>query len=101
MIVDGIFSLYCEKLCSFYDLKVFVDVPSEVRLTRRMERNIERYGRTAEFEIEQYYEKVKPMHDKYVEPCKTKADFIFSFEEKTERSIVSFLAALETAISTK
>lgn len=101
LIVDGIFSLYYEKLCSFYDLKVFVDVPSEIRLARRMERNIERYGRTAEFEIEQYYEKVKPMHEKYVEPCKKKADFVFSFEEKTERSIVSFLAALETAFSTK
>lgn len=82
LIVDGIFSLHNEALRNLYDLKVFVDVEPDVRLARRMLRNMERYGRTAEFEIEQYFGKVRPMHEKYVEPCKKYADLILPFYEK-------------------
>lgn len=88
LIVDGIFSLYHEELRSLYDLKVFVDVPSDVRLARRMLRNIKRYGRTAEFEIQQYFEKVKPMHEKYVEPCRVWADMVISSEKKNEKELL-------------
>lgn len=87
LIVDGIFSFHHEALRSMYDLKVYVDVPSDVRLARRMLRNIKRYGRTAEFEIQQYFEKVKPMHEKYVEPCREYADMVLSFENSEESRI--------------
>ncbi len=83
IIVDGIFSLYWEELRNLYDIRVFLDVPSDVRLLRRMTRNVKRYGRTEEFEKEQFYETVKPMHDRYVEPCKKYADIILPFEEKS------------------
>ena len=46
LIVDGIFSFYHEELRSLYDLKIYVDVPSDIRLARRMLRNMKRYGRT-------------------------------------------------------
>ena len=87
LIVDGIFSLHKEELQNLYDLKIFVDVPADVRLARRMLRNIERYGRTAHFEVEQYFDKVKPMHEKYVEPCKKHADFLLSMENGVEKLI--------------
>jgi len=87
LIVDGIFSFFHEEVRKLYDLKVFVDVPSEVRLERRMLRNIKRYGRTAEFEIQQYFEKVKPMHEKYVEPCREWADMVLPFKEKKKEDL--------------
>lgn len=95
IIVDGIFSLYEEELCQLYDLKVFVDVPSEQRLARRMGRNMERYGRTKEFEVEQYEQKVKPMHDLYVEPCKEKADLVLSFQKKNKKELKPLIALLK------
>ena len=87
LIVDGIFSLHQEELRKLYDLTLYVDVPSDVRLARRMLRNIERYGRTAEFEIEQYFQKVKPMHEKYVEPCRKYSDMVLQFERKEKQEI--------------
>lgn len=68
-------------------MKVFVDVDSDVRLARRMLRNLDRYDRTPEFEVEQYFDKVKPMHQKYVEPCKEYADVIMPFYENSKKSI--------------
>ena len=96
LIVDGIFSLYHEELRNLYDLKVYVDVPSDLRLARRMLRNIKRYGRTAEFEIEQYFEKVKPMHEKYVEPCKKWADMVVPFDEKKSEGFSSLFEKIRT-----
>lgn len=87
LIVDGIFSLYHEELRKLYDLKVYVDVSSDTRLARRMLRNMKRYGRKAEFEIQQYFEKVKPMHEKYVEPCREYADMLIPFETNEESQI--------------
>lgn len=95
LIVDGIFSFHHEALRSMYDLKVYVDVPSDVRLARRMLRNIKRYGRTAEFEIQQYFEKVKPMHEKYVEPCREYADMVLSFENSEESRIDNLVRKLK------
>lgn len=90
LIVDGIFSLYKEELRKLYDLSVFVDVPSDIRLARRMLRNMNRYGRTAQFEISQYFEKVKPMHELYVEPCKKRADYRLDFERQDSEEMAAF-----------
>ena len=95
LIVDGIFSLYQEELRKLYDLTVYVDVPSDVRLARRMLRNIHRYGRTAEFEIEQYFEKVKPMHEKYVEPCKNLSDMILHFEKREQQEVTILIEKIK------
>lgn len=95
LIVDGIFSFYHEDLRNLYDWKVYVDVPSDVRLARRMIRNIERYGRSAEFEIQQYFEKVKPMHEKYVEPCRKYADRIITFESKRDETVTTLLSKIK------
>jgi uridine kinase len=82
IIVDGIFSFFHEELRNLYDFKIFLDVPSDLRFARRMLRNIKRYGRSPEFEAAQYFEKVKPMHERYVEPCKKYADMVLAFEKE-------------------
>ena len=95
LIVDGIFSFYHRELRDLYDLKVYVDVPADIRFARRMLRNMERYGRTAEFEMEQYFDKVRPMHEIYVEPCRQYADLILCFEERQLGSIMPLLKKIE------
>ena len=101
LIVDGIFSLHQEELCQLYDVKVFVDVPSEVRLRRRMLRNIERYGRTEEFEQKQFFEKVNPMHEKYVEPCRKLADVILPFERRDRNEISMLIEVMKKKLKNK
>ena len=101
LIVDGIFSLHQEELCRLYDVKVFVDVPSEVRLRRRMHRNIACYGRTEEFEQKQFFEKVKPMHEKYVEPCRKLADVILPFERRDRNEISMLIEVMKKKLKNK
>ena len=96
LIVDGIFSFYHRELRALYDWKVYVDVPADMRFARRMLRNMKRYGRTAEFEMEQYFDKVRPMHEKYVEPCRQYADMVLCFEEYQISSILPLLKKIES-----
>jgi uridine kinase len=86
IIVDGIFSLQ-EDLCPFYDLKIFVDVDSDVRLFRRIERDIRERGRVYEHVTQQYFEIVKPMHELYVEPTKNAADIIIPWNQPNPRMV--------------
>ena len=62
---------------SLYDATIFVAADGDVRLARRILRDIKERGRTAESIIAQYMATVKPMHRKYVSPMRKKADFIF------------------------
>ena len=56
------------------DLKVFVDAPSDLRLIRRLHRDVARRGRTVESVTTQYVETVRPMHERFVEPFRHYAD---------------------------
>lgn len=98
MIVDGIFSLYFEELRKLYDIKVYIDVDSEIRLARRIIRDTKIHKRPIEFVINQYFDKVKPMHDKYVEPCKQYADMIIPFYENSKKSIRVLIKIIEKSI---
>ena len=59
-----------------FDIKVFVDTDSDIRVLRRIVRDIKERSRTIDSVIEQYQETVKPMHDAFVEPSKKYADII-------------------------
>lgn len=94
IIVEGIFALYYENICDFYDLKIYVDAESDVRFIRRLKRDITERGRSLESVINQYLNMVKPMHDAYVEPTKRRADIIIprgGFNEKAIRVIVEYI----------
>lgn len=76
VVVEGILVLAEPKLRDQLDLKVFVDTDADVRLARRLKRDIEERGRSAESVLAQYFATVRPMHLDFVEPSKRYADLI-------------------------
>ncbi len=76
VVVDGILVLWDRALRDRFDLKIFVDTAADVRLIRRLRRDVAERGRTAESVIEQYLATVKPAHERFVEPSKRYADVI-------------------------
>lgn len=78
ILIDGIYTLYSEKLRHLIDIKIYIDADSDVRVLRRAMRDIKERGRTLESVYRQYISTVKPMHDIYVEPLKSKADIIIN-----------------------
>ncbi|MBA9088600.1 uridine kinase [Fontibacillus solani] len=76
IIVEGLFVLYDEKLRELLDIKVFVDTDSDVRILRRVLRDMEERGRSIYSIYQQYLSTVKPMHESFIEPSKKYADLI-------------------------
>ncbi len=76
IIVEGILIFADEALCSLLDVRIFIDTDADVRLIRRIRRDTKRRGRTLDSVLDQYMTTVKPMHEKYVDPSRKKADMI-------------------------
>ncbi len=76
IIVDGILIFENEELRNIMDIKVYVDTDADVRLARRILRDVRERGRSMESVISQYTTTVKPMHEQFVEPSKRYADVI-------------------------
>ncbi len=76
VIVEGILIFENKELCGLMDIKVFVDADADVRILRRIVRDVRDRGRSLESVVNQYLSTVKPMHEKYVEPSKRNADII-------------------------
>ena len=76
IIVEGILIFENPELRELMDIRIFVDTDADVRLCRRIKRDVNKRGRTMEAVIEQYQTTVKPMHEKYVEPSKKFAHIV-------------------------
>lgn len=76
IIVEGILIFASAELCDMMDLKVFVDTDADVRILRRIIRDVKSRGRTLDSVVTQYLTTVKPMHEQFVDPSKRKADLI-------------------------
>ena len=76
IIVEGILIFENEALRDLMDIRIFVDTDADVRLCRRIKRDVNKRGRTLESVLKQYQETVKPMHEKYVEPSKRYANIV-------------------------
>ena len=76
IIVEGILIFEDKELRELMDIRIFVDTDADVRLCRRIKRDVNKRGRTLESVLQQYQETVKPMHEKYVEPSKKFADIV-------------------------
>ena len=76
IIVEGILIFENEELRNLMDIRIFVDTDADVRLCRRIKRDVNKRGRTLENVLQQYQETVKPMHEKYVEPSKKYANLV-------------------------
>ena len=76
IIVEGILMFENKELRDLMDIKIFVDTDADIRICRRIKRDVNKRGRSLESVILQYQETVKPMHEKYVEPSKKHADIV-------------------------
>ena len=76
IVLEGILIFADEKLRKLMDVKIFVDTDADVRILRRVVRDVKKRGRSLDSVIEQYLTTVKPMHEAFVEPSKRNADII-------------------------
>ncbi|MFC4448334.1 uridine kinase [Halorussus aquaticus] len=76
VVLEGIFALYDEEVNEMLDIKVYVETDADVRILRRIERDVVDRGRDLEGVIDQYLSTVKPMHEQFVAPTKKRADII-------------------------
>lgn len=76
IVVEGILIFENKELCDLMDIKIFVDTDADVRILRRIVRDVRDRGRSLDSVVNQYLTTVKPMHEQFVEPSKRKADVI-------------------------
>ena len=76
IIVEGILIFQSRELCRQMDIKIYVDTDADVRILRRIVRDVRDRGRSLESVVNQYLSTVKPMHEQFVEPSKRNADII-------------------------
>ncbi|HCA71880.1 MAG TPA: uridine kinase [Ruminococcaceae bacterium] len=76
IILEGILLFANQSLLDLMDMKIYVDTDADIRLIRRLERDVKERGRNMDSVIRQYMNTVKPMHEQFVEPSKKKADII-------------------------
>jgi uridine kinase len=89
VLFEGIFSLFDQKIRDILDIKCFLHVDSDIRFTRRLHRDVKERGRSLESVIEQYYETVRPMYQKFLDPQRQYADFIVGEETDTAADILA------------
>jgi len=94
IIVEGILILQNKELRDLADIKIFVDVNSDIRFIRRLKRDIMERNRSYTSIIKQYMETVKPMHETFVEPSKIYADIIIPHGGKNEKVLNMVLTFL-------
>jgi uridine kinase len=87
IIVEGILLFVDEKLRELFDLKIFVQTESDLRVLRRLQRDLSERGRSFESAVHQYQETVRPMHEMFVEPSKQHADIIVPASRSNQKAI--------------
>lgn len=101
IIVEGILVLEDERLRDLMDIKVFVDTDADVRIIRRMMRDINERGRTLDSVIDQYINVVRPMHLQFVEPTKRYSDIIIPEGGQNHVAIDLMATKIQTVLREK
>ncbi|MCP4716672.1 MAG: uridine kinase [Deltaproteobacteria bacterium] len=96
IIVEGILIFSVKQLLPLYDLKIFLDEESDIRLLRRVQRDTRDRGRSVDLIVMQYQHHIRPMHTRFVEPAKQKADIIISPGTETNRAVQQIFEHLKT-----
>jgi uridine kinase len=94
LIVEGILALAIPRLVDTFDLRMFVDSASDIRLMRRIRRDIEERGRSLDETLSRYMRWVRPMHEAFVGPSKAQADLVVRNHRNPERAIRLLVRAL-------
>jgi uridine kinase len=95
LIVEGLFALHWEVLRGILQSRIFVNIPEDMLLARRLERDVRQRGRSPEQVLAQYHETVKPMNERYVLPTSAFADFVVSGIEPVEKLIATIRANID------
>ena len=98
LIVEGILVFVERALRDLLDIKIFVDTDADIRIFRRIRRDMEQRGRTFESIRDQYYRTVRPMHLQFVEPSKRWADLIIPEGGDNRVALDLILAKLQTVV---
>jgi uridine kinase len=99
IIVEGILIFADAALRTLFDVKIFVDTDADIRLIRRLQRDISERGRTAQSVIKQYQSTVRPMHLEFVEPSKRYADVIIPEGGFNTAALDMVVARIESLLS--
>lgn len=98
IIIEGILVLEDKRLRELMDIKIFVDTDPDVRIIRRLVRDIRQRGRTMESVIDQYLNIVRPMHMQFIEPTKRYADIIIPEGGKNKVAIDLLVTKIKTIL---
>jgi len=94
LLVDGILLMAWPEIAERLDLSIFIDAPAQVRLARRIRRDVSERGRTEESVRRQFVETVAPMHDLYVQPAAAKTGRVVAAEDDLEAFAASLAREL-------
>ena len=95
ILVEGILVLEDEDVAMNADLRVFVHAPADLRLVRRIRRDVQERGRTLDSVLNQWVNTVRPMHLAYVEPCRLQADLVLEGVGLIEHLVARLLEAID------
>ncbi|MBP9030977.1 MAG: uridine kinase [Dysgonomonadaceae bacterium] len=76
LLIEGILILTQPQICEEMDMRLYLEVEPDNRLSRIIERDMENRGRTAKQVIERYYKTVRPMHEEFIKPSRERADML-------------------------
>lgn len=99
VLIEGLFTLWWEELRMACDLTVFVEAAADVRLLRRIRRDVADRGRTIESVAEQYLGTVRPMHERFVAPTRRCANVVIVNDDRVETALASLCEVLRRADS--
>ena len=94
IMLEGILVLHPPRLRRLIDVRIYVEAQDDVRFIRRLQRDMRERDRTVDYVIDQYYDTVKPMHLKFVEPTRVYADIIVPGEGDQDKAIESIVAMM-------
>lgn len=100
IVVEGLFVLEDKLIRSLCDIKIFVDIPADVRFIRRLKRDVRDRGRTMESVIDQYMKTVRVMHETFIEPSKRYADVIVPEGGRNEVAVDLLNTKIDSIIQT-
>jgi uridine kinase len=95
ILIEGILLFENEQLRDLCDLKAYIDVPADIRILRRIKRDILERGRTIEMCTDQYLAFTRPMHEQFVEPTKGFADIIIPNSGNSDKGVQTIIDTLE------
>lgn len=98
IIVEGILIFAVEKIRELFDITLFLDVPADLRLLRRIQRDMRERGRDLERINNQYLREVRPMHEEFVQPCKEYSDIVISGDWNISETVDAITKKLSSCL---